>query len=54
MIEQLNKDLRRRIDVVWVLRPHGGPALPGRCRLVEVHDGWQAGERRYLPEGSMT
>ena len=52
-LERLNKEIKRRTDVVGVV------PKPRRCCawlgvvLVEVHDAWQVSDRRYLSEGSM-
>jgi putative transposase len=51
--ERLNKEIKRRTDVVGVFpNPEALLRLAGSA-LVEAHDEWQAGERRYLSEGSM-
>lgn len=42
-LERLNKEIKRRIDVVGVFR---GPAA-----LLRLADEWQASHRRYLSEG---
>jgi putative transposase len=53
-LERLNKEIKRRTDVVGVFpNPEALLRLAGSV-LVEAHDEWQAGDRRYLSEGSMT
>src|SRR5262245_35738555 len=49
----LNKEIKRRTDIVGVF-PHPDALLRlAGAVLVEAHGEWQAGERRYLAEGSM-
>jgi hypothetical protein len=51
---RLNKEIKRRTDVVGLFpNPEALLRLAGSV-LVEAYDEWQAGERRYLSEGSMT
>jgi putative transposase len=52
-LERLNKEIKRRTDVVGVFpTPESLLRLAGAV-LVEAHDEWQTGDRRYLAEGTM-
>ena len=52
-MERINKEIKRRTDVVGVFpNPAALLRLAGAV-LVEQDDEWEAGERRYFSESSM-
>jgi len=52
-LERLNKEIKRRTDVVGIFPDEAAILRLAGAVLIEAHDEWQAGDRRYLAEGSM-
>ena len=52
-LERVNREIKRRIDVVQVFPNDDALIRLVTVVLFELHDEWIAFPRRYLPEGSM-
>ena len=53
VIERLNKEIRRRFDVVSVFPDRDSVIRLGGAILMEQNDEWACSERRYLPVESI-
>ena len=52
-MERVNKEIKRRTNVVGIFPNAAGVLRLAGSVLLEIHDEWAVIDRRYLSEGSM-
>jgi putative transposase len=52
-LERLNREIKRRCRVVGIFPTEAALIRLAGSVLIDVHEEWIAGERRYFSEGSM-
>ena len=52
-MERVNKEIKRRTDVIGVFPNAAALVRLAGSVLIEQHDEWEAGDRRYFSENSM-